>query len=623
MVFTNDKGQAYPDTLVGTDSPHPDGQRPGRARLGRRRHRGRGGHARPAHLDAHPQGGRLQAVGRAARGLDRHRPGPDRRPSCCAATGWWASSSSSTGPGSANVPLENRATIGNMSPEYGSTVRHLPDRRRDAALPRASPAARPSWSPWSRPTPRSRGCGTTRPPSPRYSERVELDLAHGGPSLAGPRRPQDRVALTDARGGFRAALADMVPGGRRPAGRTRRSTAVDEDGPDEASAESFPASDPPAAMAGHDAAREPRPAPGRLVRARPRRGQRPADQAGAGRPRGRHRLRPRPRARGHRRHHLLHQHLQPVGDAGRRAAGPQRRRAGPDRPSRGSRPRWPPARKVVMDYYERAGLLPYLEKLGFHLVGLRLHHLHRQLRPAAPEISAAVERGRPGGGLGAVAATATSRAASTPTCRMNYLASPPLVVAYALAGHDGHRPARRAARPRPRRQPRLPARHLAVQRRGGRADRPGRPVRHVPQELRRGVRRATSAGTPWRCRPGRRFAWDDTSTYVRRPPYFDGMPASPDAGHRHRRAPGSWPCSATASPPTTSRPPGSIKRDSPAGRYLIEQGVGRAGLQLLRVPPRQPRGDDPRHLRQHPAPQPARARHRGRGHPAPARRASR
>src|SRR4029450_8480324 len=156
------------------------------------------------------------------------------------------------------------------------------------------------------------------------SETVELDLGTVVPSLAGPRRPQDRVALSDARRGFRAALADMAP---EP--QTRPDTPVDrkidEDGPDEASAESFPASDPPAAMGGtaphekhapppprpqdprgragralgrvvsgqrpagghgrHRAAREPRPAPGRLVRARPGRGQRPGPESGARHPR--------------------------------------------------------------------------------------------------------------------------------------------------------------------------------------------------------------------------------------------------------------------------------------------------------------------------------------------------
>ena len=225
-----------------------------------------------------------------------------------------------------------------------------------------------------------------------------------------------------------------------------------------------------------------------------------------------------------------------------------------------------------MDYYERAGLLPYLEKLGFHLVGFGCTTCIGNSGPLLPEISEAVERGRPGGGLGAVAATATSRAASTPTCRMNYLASPPLVVAYALAGTMdidlldeplGHDP---DGNP-------VYLRDLwPSQRRGGRADRPGRPVGHVPQELRRGLRRRRALE-----RPGR----------------ADGARASPGTTPRPTSGgrPTSTACRATPEPVTDIHgarvlavlgdsvttdhisPAGVIKRDSPAGRYLIELGV--------------------------------------------------
>ena len=129
---------------------------------------------------------------------------------CCASTAWSASSSSSTGRASARVPLANRATIGNMSPGVRLDLRDLPDRRRRRCATCASPAARTSRSRWSRRTPRSRGSGTTRTAEPAYSETLELDLSTVVPSLAGPKRPQDRVPLADAKQAFRAALADYA-----------------------------------------------------------------------------------------------------------------------------------------------------------------------------------------------------------------------------------------------------------------------------------------------------------------------------------------------------------------------------------------------------------------------------
>ena len=104
---------------------------------------------------------------------------------------------------------------------------------------------------------------------------------------------------------------------------------------------------------------------------------------------------------------------------------------------------------------------------------------------------------------------------------------------------------------------------------------------------------------------GERFAWDEHSTYVRLPPYFQDMPAEPAAVAGHRRARACWRCWATASRPTTSPRPG---RSSATARRHLPAGAGRRaeGLQLLRLAPRQPRGDDARDLRQHPPAQPAR-----------------
>ena len=329
-MFVDDEGRAYPDTLVGTDSPHPDGQRPRRARLGRRRHRGRGGHARPADLDAHARGRRLQADRRAARGLDRHRPRAHRHR---------AAAPPRRGRQVRRVLRPRRRQRAAREPGHDRQhvarvrvdVRHLPDRRRDAALPRASPAARPSWSPWSRPTPRSRACGTTRTAEPRFSETLELDLSHGraqpGRADAAPgpgaldrakphvpgrpgrhgRRRRPEPGRNGPRRQPRRGLGRVVPG-QRPAGghgRARRRRRAR----------------PPSRPAGSGAD--------------PHRGRAAGQQPRAGRPGRRHQLRPRPRPRRHRRHHQLHQHVEPVGDARRRPAGPQGGRARAWPPSRG------------------------------------------------------------------------------------------------------------------------------------------------------------------------------------------------------------------------------------------------------------------------------------------------
>ena len=240
--------------------PHHHDQRPRRARLGRRRHRGRGGDARPADLDADPRGRRLQADRQAAA---RARPRPtwcSPSPRCCARRAWSASSSSSTAPGlerpAARRPRDHR--------QHGARVRRdlrlLPGRRRDARLPAGSPAARPSASRWSRPMPRSRAC-----------------CAHDRrPSRCSPTRSSSTSATSSRRSPARSA--------RRTACRSTPSRASRQ----------FAA----------DAGERVRPQGRRQARRR---------CEGAG-------LRPRPRRRRDRRHHQLHQHLEPLRDARRRPA---------------------------------------------------------------------------------------------------------------------------------------------------------------------------------------------------------------------------------------------------------------------------------------------------------------
>ena len=188
---------------------HDDGQRHRRRRLGRRRHRGRGRDARPAGVDAHPARGRLQAQRRPARGRHRHRPGAhhhrDAAQARCRREVRRVLRARRLR-AAAREPRDHRQHVAGVRLHD----RGVPDRRGDGEVPQAHrPHARSS-SRSSRRTPRSRGSGTTRTPSRGYSERLELDLATVVPSLAGPKRPQDRVSLTEAKDSFRGALADYV-----------------------------------------------------------------------------------------------------------------------------------------------------------------------------------------------------------------------------------------------------------------------------------------------------------------------------------------------------------------------------------------------------------------------------
>jgi aconitate hydratase len=229
-----------------------------------------------------------------------------------------------------------------------------------------------------------------------------------------------------------------------------------------------------------------------------------------------------------------------------------------------------PGSKVVMDYYERAGLLPYLEKLGFHLVGFGCTTCIGNSGPLAPEISQAVSDGD------LVVASVLSgnrnfEGRINPDCRMNYLASPPLVVAYALAGTMdldllddplGHDPDGNPVYLRD-----LWPSSAEVAELIGQAVQSDM-FRKSYGQVFEGDERWNSLEVP----TGASFAWDDASTYVQRPPYFDGMPATPGPVTDIH---GARVLAVLGDSVTTDHisPAGVIKRDSPAGRYLVEQGV--------------------------------------------------
>ena len=562
VVFTNDQGQAYPDTLVGTDSHTPMVN--GLGVLGW----GVGGIEAEAAMLGQPISMLMpKVVGfRLSGELPEGSTATDlvlTVTELLRGHGVVGKFVEFYGPGVGNVPVENRATIGNMSPEYGSTcaifpidaetLRYLIFTGRPPELVALVEAYAKEQGLWHDPE-----------AEPRYTETVELDLGTVVPSLAGPRRPQDRLALTDARRGFRAALADMAP---EPEASTDRK--VEGDGPDEASAESFPASDPPAAMAGtaphenHD----PKPA-----------GWFEPDPTGAS---GRASNRVPVALEDGTRFDLDHGHVviaaitsctNTSNPSVMLAAGLLARNA-VDR-GLASKP-WvktslAPGSKVVMDYYERAGLLPSLEKLGFHLVGFGCTTCIGNSGPLAPEVSQAVTDGD------LVVASVLSgnrnfEGRINPDCRMNYLASPPLVVAYALAGTMdidllddplGHDPDGNPVYLRD-----LWPSSAEVAELIGRAVQSDM-FRKSYGQVFEGDERWNTLEVP----TGESFAWDDASTYVRRPPYFDGMPATPEPVTDIH---GARVLAVLGDSVTTDHisPAGVIKRDGPAGDYLIELGV--------------------------------------------------
>ena len=231
-----------------------------------------------------------------------------------------------------------------------------------------------------------------------------------------------------------------------------------------------------------------------------------------------------------------------------------------------------PGSKVVMDYYERAGLLPYLDKLGFNLVGYGCTTCIGNSGPLPQAISDAVNEND----LAVSAVLSGNRnfeGRINPDVKMNYLASPPLVVAYALAG----------------------TMDIDLQHEPLGSDAEGKPVYLAdiwpsPEEIADVVQTAVAeemftrdyadvfkGDDNWRgldVPAGDTFAWDDASTYVRRPPYFDGMPAEPEPV---TDIIGAKVLAKLGDSVTTDHisPAGAIKTDSPAGKYLTEHGVER------------------------------------------------
>jgi aconitate hydratase len=452
------------------------------------------------------------------------------------------------GPGVAAVPLANRATIGNMSPEYGSTCAIFPidgetlDYLRLTGRSDDTVALVEAYA-------KEQGLWHDASVEPAYSETLELDLSTVEPSLAGPKRPQDRVALRKSKAGFRTALRDYAD--EEP---TNGNSA------NEGSAESFPASDPPAVSSNgeHDGPHAP-------------------VGSGSGRPSKPTKV-------------TLEDGSTFELDHGAVVIAAITSCTNTSNPSvmiaaallarnaveRGlERKPWvktslAPGSKVVMDYYDNAGLTPYLDKLGFNLVGYGCTTCIGNSGPLIPEVSTAVNDAD----LAVVSVLSGNRnfeGRINPDVKMNYLASPPLVVAYALAGSmdvdltseplgtgsDGEPVFLRDLWPAPREVSEVIAKSV-------RADQFARSYADVFA----GDEQWQGLDVP----SGDTFAWDEASTYVRRPPYFDGMPAQPEP---IRDVTDARVLAMVGDSVTTDHisPAGSIKRDSPAGRYLLDNGV--------------------------------------------------
>jgi aconitate hydratase len=408
------------------------------------------------------------------------------------------------GDGVARVPLANRATIGNMSPEFGSTVAIFPiddvtleylritgRNPEEIALVEAYAKAQGMWHDPSQ--------------EPKFSEYLELDLSTVVPSIAGPKRPQDRVELSTSKASFARDLKNYTPSFSAPVPVKGKDYQLDHGAVTIASITSCTNTSNPSVMI----------AAGLLAKKAVEKG-----------------LTAKPWVK----------------------------------------TSLAPGSKVVTEYYKKAGLTDSLDKLGFQLVGYGCTTCIGNSGPLADEISAAVNEGD----LAVTAVLSGNRnfeGRINPDVKMNYLASPPLVIAYSLAGtmdfdfeteslgfdQDGQAVLLKDIWPTP----------SEVQ---DTIDSSINSEMFTTQyaSVFDGDYRWQSLPTP----EGSLFEWDLESTYVRKPPYFDGMSLTPSPVtdvHAARVL------VLLGDSVTTDHisPAGAIKADSPAGKYLMDKGVGR------------------------------------------------
>jgi aconitate hydratase len=447
------------------------------------------------------------------------------------------------GEGVAAVPLANRATIGNMSPEFGSTCAIFPiddvtleylrltgRSDEDVALVEAYAKEQGLWHDQS--------------VEPRFSEYLELDLSTVVPSIAGPKRPQDRVALSEAKEAFRGALTDY---------------ATEELDVDPSETGSFPASDAPN---GHGSVND----------------QPHVPHGGPGRPSKKTKITMNGAETELDHGHVVIASITSCTNTSNPSVMMAAALLAKNAVDKGlsSKP-WvktslAPGSKVVTDYYEKAGVTPYLDKLGFQLVGYGCTTCIGNSGPLPEEVSAGVQEAD----LAVVSVLSGNRnfeGRINPDVKMNYLASPPLVIAYALAGTmdfdfetdalgkdtDGNDVFLKDIWPAADDVERVIASSISKEM-----------FTKDYADVFAGDERWQSLPTP----EGKTFDWAADSTYVRKPPYFDGMAKDPSpvtdiAGARVLAKLGDSVTTDHISPA------GAIKADGPAGKYLADNGVER------------------------------------------------
>ena len=461
------------------------------------------------------------------------------------------------GAGLANLPLADRATIGNMSPEFGSTcaifpidaetLRYLEFSGRARELIDLVEAYAKEQGLWH----------DADSEEPVFSERLELDLATVVPSIAGPKRPQDRVSLTESKAAFRMALEGFLPGETLQGGLPANSEQ------DDAVAASFPASDPVSTPTPNGADHEPAGGTGGTQVDHRRRTPTPVTLADGTETELDH---------GHVVIAAITSCTNTSNPSVMLGAGILARNAVQSglKVKPWVKTSLAPGSKVVTEYLDRAGLTEYLEALGFHLVGYGCTTCIGNSGPLADEISRAVEE-RDLAVVSVLSGNRNFEGRINPDVKMNYLASPPLCVAYALAGtmdidlydeplgedDDGHAVFLKDLWP-------SAAEVARTVEQAVRSDM----FRKSYAEVFDGDERWASLQVP----TGERFAWDADSTYVRRPPFFEDLPAEPEP---ITDVEGARVLAVLGDSITTDHisPAGSIKRDGPAGRYLIRHGV--------------------------------------------------
>jgi aconitate hydratase len=457
------------------------------------------------------------------------------------------------GEGVAEVPLANRATLGNMSPEFGSTAAIFPidqetidylkfTGRKEEQLALVETYAK------------EQGLWHDPEHEPTFSEYLELDLSEVVPSIAGPKRPQDRIILSEARSTFRETIPSYVDGDS-----TQEYSKLDQE-----LDETFPASDPGQVANGHadDA---------------------PAVQSAAAHSNGRP-TNPVTVKSDERGEFVLDHGAVVIA-----AITSCTNTSNPEvmlgaallarnavEKGLASKP-WvkttmAPGSQVVNDYYNKSGLWPYLEKLGFYLVGYGCTTCIGNSGPLPEEISKAINDND----LAVTAVLSGNRnfeGRINPDVKMNYLASPPLVIAYALAG----------------------TMDFDFEKQSLGTDKDGNDVflkdiwpsqKDVSDTIASAINQEMFVSNyadvfkgdeRWRNLPtpsGNTFEWSSDSTYVRKPPYFDGMPADPEpvadiSGARVLALLGDSVTTDHISPAS------SIKPGTPAAQYLDEHGVER------------------------------------------------